>query len=86
MNKVCSKCFSYSRIPSPQTQQHRELCKKYPYIWLCMCVCLTVRVRDEGVKCCLPHESWCVSLEDNEKILFVQLASSVCEMKVCEDV
>ncbi|MEQ2194492.1 Transportin-2 [Xenoophorus captivus] len=31
-NRVCSKCFSCSKIPSPQTQPLRELCKKYPYI------------------------------------------------------
>lgn len=30
MNRVCSKCFSYSRTPSPQTLQHREQCRKYP--------------------------------------------------------
>ena len=36
MNRVCSKCFSCSRTPSPQTQQHRELCKKYPYITVCV--------------------------------------------------
>lgn len=69
---------------SPDTATQRAV--QEVSLHLALYVCLTVRVRGEGVKCCLPHESWCVSLEDNEKILFVQLASSVCEMNVCEDV
>lgn len=30
MNRVCSKCFSYLKTPSRQTQRLKELCKKYP--------------------------------------------------------
>lgn len=56
MNRVCSKCFSYSRTPSPQTQRHRELCRKYP------CVCLMVRARGIGVKFCFSYKSLTISV------------------------